>query len=119
MITEELYEKYIGVGSAPTNFERLSFLALEEIKSVITDDIPLNEEDDTIYSDEFLKAWYEEIKYLDDNKDLIEGGNSGASLGKYNEGTGNKSKVNDNRISPTTYKILLNLGLLYPGIEVC
>lgn len=119
MITEQMYESYIGVGTAPTNFVRLSYLALEEIKSVITSDIPYNSEDDTVYSDDFLNAWYEEIKYLDDNNDLIDGNGSGASLGKYNEGSSEKTNSRDSRISPMTYKILLNLGLLYSGIEVC
>lgn len=119
MITEKMYESYFGVGTAPTNFVRLSFLALEEIKSILTDEIPYDEEDTDIYVTEFLYAWFEEIKYLDDNSNLIDSNGSGASLGKYSEGNGVSIKTNDSRISPMTYKILLNLGLVCSGIEVC
>src|SRR5574344_836114 len=115
MITESAYETYFGVSTAPTNLTRLEFLALEEIKSIMTCDIPTSTDDNY---DTFLKALMEQINYFDENPDLVVYlTTGGASLGKFNEGTNNeKKKVNDSIISPMAYKILLNLGYLYCGV---
>src|SRR5574344_2237272 len=115
MITADDYKDYFGVSTAPTNLTRLEFLALEEIKSIMTCDIPASTDDNY---DTFLKALMEQINYFDENPDLvIYLTTGGASLGKFNEGTNNeKKKVNDSIISPMTYVILLNLNYLYPGM---
>ena len=113
MITAEDYKTYFGVSTAPTNLVRLEFLALEEMKSIMTCDIP--EEEDDSY-DTFLNALMEQINYFDTNGDLLDSNGSGASLGKFSEGTSNSEKSNVSRISPMTYKILLNLGCLYVGL---
>ena len=115
MVTEDDYKTYFGVETAPTNFTRLEFLALEEIKSIITCEIP--EETDDNYEN-FQNALLEQINYFDLNSDLIDYSSfSGASLGKFNEGNGNISNTsNSSKISPMTYKILLNMDCLYVGM---
>lgn len=115
MITELAYKTYFGVSTAPTNLTRLEFLALEEIKSIMTCDIPAST--DTNY-DTFLKALMEQINYFDLNDDLISYSQlGGASLGKFNEGSAiDNTVVNKPKMSPMAYKILLNLGYLYVGM---
>lgn len=115
MITADAYKTYFGVSTAPTNLTRLEFLALEEIKSIMTSNIPASTDDNY---DTFLKALMEQINYFDINPELlIYLTTGGASLGKFNEGTNqNKKEAKSQIISPLTYKILLNLGYLYVGI---
>ena len=115
MITETAYETYFGVSTAPKNLTRLEFLALEEIKSIMTCDIPASTDDNY---DTFLKALMEQINYFDLNDDLISYSQlGGASLGKFNEGGAIDNTVaNKPRISPMAYKILLDLGYLYVGM---
>ena len=115
MITADDYKDYFGVSTAPTNLERLEFISLEEIKSIMTCDIPAST--DSNY-DTFLKALMEQINYFDVNPELlIYLTTGGASLGKFNEGTNQENrKSKDQIISPLTYKILLNLGYLYAGM---
>lgn len=115
MITADAYKTYFGVSTAPTNLERLEFIALEEIKSIMTCDIPASTDDNY---DTFLKALMEQINYFDLNDDLISYSQlGGASLGKYNEGSAiDNTVVNKPKMSPMAYKILLNLGYLYVGM---
>ena len=40
MVTEQDYEEYFGVDTAPSNFSRLEFLSLNTIKSNITKSVP-------------------------------------------------------------------------------
>ena len=40
MVTQEEYLKYIGGTTAPSNFQRLEYLALKELKSIMIDNIP-------------------------------------------------------------------------------
>jgi hypothetical protein len=112
MITEELYEEYFGVNTAPESLERLEYLALQEIKKMITEDIPTDE--DEIYED-FLKALMEQIKFYYENEEVLTMGGTGYTLGKFQEGNANV-QYNQSRISPMTYAILLNIGLLYVGL---
>jgi hypothetical protein len=114
MITVDKYKTYFGVSTAPTNLTRLEFLSLEEIKSEMTVDIPSSTDDNY---ETFLKALMEQIKYFDENPELLTLDSGGASLGKYSEGTNNQLESNKQRISPMTYKILLNLGYLYVGLD--
>ena len=115
MITESAYKTYFGVSTAPTNLTRLEFLALEEIKSIMTCDIPASTDDNY---DTFLKALMEQINYFDINDDLISYHEiGGASLGKFNEGSAtDNSNASKPRISPMAYKILLKLDYLYAGM---
>lgn len=115
MITADDYKDYFGVSTAPTNLDRLEFISLEEIKSIMTCDIPESTDDNY---DTFLKALMEQINYFDVNPELlIYLTTGGASLGKFNEGTNQENrKSKDQIISPLTYKILLNLGCLYVGM---
>lgn len=113
MITVADYKSYFGVETAPSNLVRLDYLALEELKNILTKDIPL--EDDDIYED-FLKALMEQIKFFYDNDDMLTIGGSGYSLGKFSEGSNASAKYNQSRISPMAYAILLNAGLLYSGL---
>lgn len=115
MITETAYKTYFGVSTAPDNLTRLEFLALEEIKSIMTCDIPLST--DTNYNT-FLKALMEQINYFDLNDDLISYSSfGGASLGKFDEGDSSTNNAsNSPKMSPMAYKILLNLGYLYVGM---
>ena len=117
MIKEEEYVKYLGVNTAPSNLKRLEYLALNELKSIIVENIPTS--DNLIYND-FKKALMEQINYFDMNSDLIDSNGSGSyTLGSYSEGGSNQTEINKsiNRISPVAYDILLNCGLLYPGIK--
>ena len=111
----EDYKEYFGVATTPDNFERLLYLATQELTKVIPGDLP--EETDDEYED-YEKALLEQIKYFDDNEDLLSMGGSGYSLGKFKEGT-EDYKVIDNKISPASYTILLNAGLLYVGKGWC
>ena len=115
MITEAEYKAYFGVSTAPDNLTRLEFISLEEIKSIMTCDVP-NEEDDNY--DTFLKALMEQINYFNLNDDmLVYATSGGASLGKFKEETSSEStNANSSIISPLTYKILLNLGYIYVGL---
>jgi len=115
MITADDYKDYFGVSTAPINLTRLEFISLEEIKSIMTCDIPASTDDNY---DTFLKALMEQINYFDLNDDLISYSQlGGASLGKFNEGSAIDNTVaNKPRISPMAYKILLNLGYLYAGM---
>ena len=115
MITANDYKTYFGVSTAPTNLTRLEFISLEEIKSIMTCDIPLSTDDNY---DTFLNALMEQINYFDVNPELlIYLTTGGASLGKFNEGTNQENrKSKDQIISPLTYKILLNLNYLYSGV---
>lgn len=117
MVSQEEYLKYIGGTTAPSNFTRLEYLALNELKSIMVENIPSKE--DLIYN-EFKKALMEEINYLNLNSDLIESNGSGSyTLGSYSENNSNKSENNKsiNRISPVSYDILLNIGLIYSGLK--
>ena len=115
MITKEEYEKYFGV-EAPSNLKRLEFLALNEIRTIMIDNVP---KENNFKYEPFKKALIEQINYLNMNGDLIDsaGGNN-YSLGSYSESSSsnNNSFNNKNRISPATYDILLSYGLLYCGI---
>jgi len=115
MITADDYKDYFGVSTAPINLTRLEFISLEEIKSIMTCDIPASTDDNY---DKFLKALMEQINYFDVNPELlIYLTTGGASLGKFNEGTNQENrKSKDQIISPLTYKILLNLDYLYAGM---
>ena len=117
MITKEEYKNYFGVDTAPSNFDRLSFIAEQTLLSIITRGITT---DDSCY-DNFKKAILEQVKYFELNPDLIDIASSisGASLGKFSEGSSEKRKSNETieLISPVAYNILLNCGLLYAGIK--
>lgn len=109
---KEAYAEYFGE-PAPSNFERLLYLAEQEIKIyVLNPPLVMVEEEITDYG----KALLEQVKYFELNNDLLDSAGSGFSLGKYREGNSNVM-ASDNRLSPMTYKILLNLGLLYSGID--
>ncbi len=117
MITQGEYQEYIGVSTAPSNLQRLEYLARNELKSIMVDNIPTV--DDLVYKD-FKKALMEQINYFDMNSDLIDSsGSSGYTLGSYSEGSSNQSESNKSitRISPVAYDILLNCGLLYSGLK--
>lgn len=120
MITQEEYQKYIGVSTAPSNLKRLEYLALNELKSIIVENIPTS--NDLIYND-FKKALMEQINYFDMNSDLIDSNGSGSyTLGSYSENSSNQNNDNSksiNRISPVAHDILLNCGLLYCGLGRC
>lgn len=119
MVTEEDYRKYFGVDTAPSNFLRLEFISLNTIKSLITRDIP--KEDCPCYED-FKKALLEQINFYDLNSDLIDTTNSGSyTLGSYSEGGSNSNETSKsiNRLSPVTYEILLNCGLLQNQLGGC
>lgn len=117
MITQEEYKKYLGASTTPSNFTRLEYLALNELKSIIIGNVPTSE--NLIYND-FKKALIEQINYFDLNSDLIDSsGSSGYTLGSYSEGSSSQGKNSKsiNRISPVAYDILLNCGLLYSGLK--
>ena len=117
MVSQEEYLKYIGGTTAPSNFTRLEYLALNELKSIMIDNIPSKE--DLIYND-FKKALIEEINYLNLNSDLFESIGCGSyTLGSYSENSSNKCDNNKSisRISPVAYDILLNIGLIYAGLK--
>lgn len=117
MLKKDEYREYFGVSTAPCNFERLEYLALNELKSIMIGNIPTS--NDLVYND-FKKALMEQINYLDLNSDLIDSaGSGGYTLGSYSEGSFNQSGTSKsiNRISPVAYDILLNCGLLYSGLK--
>jgi hypothetical protein len=110
----EDYKEYFGVDTAPTNFDRLLFIAGEQFKNVITQPIPTV--DDACFEN-YNKALFEQINYLDENPELLSFSGNGNTLGKFKEGTSQaQMKINDNRLSPTAYSILLNCNLLYVGV---
>lgn len=116
MITEQEYKEYFGVTTAPSNFDRLSFIAEQTLLSIITRGITT----DDSYYENFKKAILEQVKYFELNPELIDIASSisGASLGKFSEGSSEKRKSNETieLISPVAYNILLNCELLYPGL---
>lgn len=117
MITQAEYLNYMGVNTAPSNIERLEYLALNELKSIMVVNIPT--ETDYVYND-FKKALMEQISYFDINSDLISSSESGGyTLGTFSEGSSSKNDNSKsiNRISPVAYDILLNCGLLYCGLR--
>lgn len=119
MITQEEYQKYIGVSTAPSNLKRLEYLALNELKSIMVGDIP--NDDDLVYND-FIVALMEQINYFDMNSDLIDSSGSGSyTLGSYSESSSSQNNISKsiNRISPVAYDILSNCGLLYCGLGRC
>ena len=117
MISKEEYKAYFGVNTTPSNFDRLIYLSIQELRSIMVENVPTS--DDLVYGD-FKKAVMEEINYLFLNSDLLtESSGSGARLGNYTEGDSPSSNSNSksiNRISPVAYDILLNTGLLYTGL---
>lgn len=117
MVTQEEYLKYIGGTTAPSNFNRLEYLALNELKSIMVDNIPTQKE---LNYNEFLKAIMEQIYYFDINSDLIASVGSGSyTLGSYSENNSSQNETikSIKRISPVAYDILLNCGLLYSGLK--
>lgn len=116
MINEKEYQEYFGVNATPSNFQRLEYLAKNELKTIMICNIPNSTE--LIYND-YKKAVMEQINYLDLNSDLIvENGNGSYTLGSYSEGGSNQNNNSEsiNRVSPVAYDILLNCGLLYCGL---
>ena len=118
MITEEEYEEYFGVNTAPSNFSRLEFLSLNTIKSIITRPIP--EKSCSCYEN-FKKAVLEQINYYDLNSDLITNAVSGGyTLGSYSESASeSETSKSLDRLSPVAYEILLNCGLLQSQLGGC
>lgn len=116
MITREDYSFYLG-GTTPINFERLEFISIQTLKSIMVENIP--NENDLTYKN-FKKAVMEQMRYFELNEDLLDNASSGGySLGSYNEGGSNQNNDNSNSmsiISPVSYNILLNCGLLYCGL---
>jgi len=117
MVHETEYKEYFGVDTAPTNFKRLEYLSINELRSIMTVNIPQKE--DLVYKD-FKKAIMEQIHYLELNGDLIDYAGTGSyTLGSYSEGSSNQNNDNSksiNIISPVAHDILLNCGLLYCGL---
>ena len=115
MISQSEYITYFGVDTTPSNFQRLETVAISELRSIMTQNIPTK--DDLVYK-EFIKALMEEMNYLDMNSDLINSGSAGGyTLGSYHEGSNqNNNSQSINRVSPVAYDILLTAGLLYPGL---
>lgn len=117
MITKEDYINYFGVEDAPKNIKRLELMALNELKAIMVNNIP--QKDDLNYLN-FKYALLEEIEYLNINEHLISSNGSGNyTLGSYSESSSNEvNKTNEtiSRISPISYDMLLNSGLLYCGI---
>lgn len=116
MITKEEYLNHLGVDTAPSNFKRLEYLSINELKSIMVQNIPV--ETDLIYK-EFKKAIIEQMNYFVENPDLIDSvGTGGYTLGSYSESSSNKTESSKSieRISPMSYDILLNIGLLYSGL---
>lgn len=120
MINEQEYKEYLGVDTAPSNFDRLLYLSIQELRSIMVVNVPTS--NDLTYED-FKKAVMEQISFFDINGDLVDSvSGSGASLGSYHEGSNSNENNNSksiNRISPMAYDILLNAGLLYPGLGRC
>ena len=120
MITQNEYTTYIGVSTAPEDFDRLLHLSIQVLRSIMVVNVPT--EDDLVY-EEFKKAIMEQINFFDINGDLIDtSGGVGASLGNYHEGSnsnGNSNSKSINRISPVAYDILISTGLAYSGLGRC
>lgn len=119
MITEEEYKTYFGADTAPSNFKRKEYLSLKEFESIMVDQIPANT--CPCYED-FKKAVMEQINYFDENQELMQNDEStNYSLGKYSEGSKEKTKTDDTmkRISPMAYNILLACGFLNCSIGRC
>jgi len=119
MVNETEYKEYFGVDTAPTNFERLEYLSINELKSIMVGNIPVK--DDLIY-EEFRKAIMEQIHFFELNSDLIDSSvSAGYTLGSYSEGSSNQNNNSKsiNRVSPVAHDILLNCGLLYCGLGRC
>lgn len=120
MITKEEYQKYLGVDTAPSNLERLEYISLNELKSIMVQNIPVST--DLCYKD-FKKVLMEQMNYFVENPELIKSaGTSGYTLGSYSENSSNQNNDNSksiNRISPVAYDILLNCGLLACGLGRC
>lgn len=115
MINKKEYQECIGV-PAPSNLNRLEFLALNELRTIMVENVPSS--NDILYGT-FKKALMEQINYFNMNSDLIDSSSSGSySLGSYSEGgsSQNNNLDNKNRISPAAYDILLSNGLLYCGL---
>ena len=120
MVTKNEYKEYFGVGTVPSNFDRLLYLSIQELRSIMTENVPTS--DELIYED-FKKAIMEQINFFDINGDLIDSIiGSGASLGSYHEGSNSNSNSNSksiNRTSPMAYNILLNIGLVCSSLGRC
>lgn len=119
MITEKDYKDYFEVENVPSNFSRLEFLSLQTIKSIITRNVPT---DKCPFYNDFKKALMEQINFYDINRDLITNETtSGYTLGSYSESASNKAETSSSvdRLSPMTYEILLNIGLLQSPIGGC
>lgn len=117
MITQKEYIAYFGANTAPDNLSRLEFISLNELKSIMIQNIPV--ETELVYKD-FKKALMEQMNYFVENPELIDSaGTGGYTLGSYSENSSNQDKDNSksiNRISPVAHDILLNCGLLYCGL---
>ena len=119
MIDEIEYQQYLGVDTTPSNFKRIEFISLNELKSVMAKSVPT--QDDLEYND-FKKALIEQMNYFVQNPDLIDSnGSGGYTLGSYSESSSSKTEVSKSidRISPMAYDILLNIGLIYSGLGGC
>ena len=119
MITEKDYKDYFEVENVPSNFSRLEFLSLQTIKSVMAKNVPT---DKCPFYDDFKKALMEQMNFYDINRDLITNETtSGYTLGSYSESASNKVSTSSSvdRLSPMTYEILLNIGLLQSPIGGC
>lgn len=119
MIDEIEYQQYLGVDTTPSNFKRIEFISLNELKSIMVQNIPVKT--DLVY-ESFKKALMEQMNYFVQNPDLIDSnGNGGYTLGSYSESGSTKTENSKSidRISPMAYDILLNIGLLYSGIGGC
>ena len=116
MINKDEYVNYLG-GTAPSNFNRLLKLSIQELRSIMVQNVPTK--DDLTYND-FKRAIMEQINYFDINSDLLTSiADRGSRLGNYTEGSSQNNNSNSksiNRISPLAYDILLNAGLLFPGL---
>lgn len=119
MISKEEYKNYFEEENVPSNFSRLEYLSLNTIKAVIIGSIPT---DRCPFYNDFKKALMEQINFYDINRDLITNETtSGYTLGSYSESASNKVKTSSSieRLSPMTYQILFNIGLLQSPIGGC
>ena len=116
MITELEYKNYFGVDTAPDNFERLQYISLNAIKTMIISEL-IPTSSDAKYED-FQNALMEQMNYYDVNSELIDNtGSNGYSLGSYSENAKDLDNSKSiNKISPVAYDILLNCGLLSCGL---
>ena len=60
MITKEEYKNYFGVDTAPSNFDRLSFIAEQTLLSIITRGITT----DDSYYENFKKQFWNKLNIL-------------------------------------------------------